>query len=236
MSTVVNPTQIWNSSFNTQSLRIVALGDSLVYGYGDLVGGGWVERLRRQWMGQENGHVLYNLGVRGDRTHQVAQRLEGEYRYRGELRNRVPDLIMLSVGVNDSARLRRANGRLFTDFETYQQEIENLLDEAQQLCPVYFVGMVPVDEAKMPFIDCFYFNHFDQYRYKEVTKKACHSRNIPYLDIFDLWLGRGENYVKSRLINDGLHPNVKGYESLYEDIINWQALQQLNMSNVSAIV
>ena len=53
MSTVVNPTQIWNSSFNTQSLRIVALGDRLVYGYGDLVGGGWVERLRRQWMGRK---------------------------------------------------------------------------------------------------------------------------------------------------------------------------------------
>ncbi|MGK7956877.1 MAG: GDSL-type esterase/lipase family protein [Crocosphaera sp.] len=236
MSTAANPTQIWNSSFNTQSLRIVALGDSLVYGYGDIAGGGWVERLRRQWMAQQEGHVLYNLGVRGDRTHQVAERLEGEYRYRGELRNRVPDLIMLSVGVNDSARLRRPNGRLFTDFETYQQEIENLLDKAQQLCPVYFVGMVPVDEEKMPFIDCFYFNHFDQYRYKEVTKKACQSRNIPYLDIFDLWLGRGENYVKSRLINDGLHPNVKGYESLYEDIVNWEALQRLNISNLSAIV
>ena len=235
MSTVTNPTQIWKSSFNTQSLRIVALGDSLVYGYGDPVGGGWVERLRRQWMAQENGHVLYNLGVRGDRTHQVAERLEGEYRYRGELRNRVPDVIMLSVGVNDSARLRRSNGRSFTDFEAYQQEIENLLDKAQQLCPVYFVGMVPVDEEKMPFIDCFYFNHFDQYRYKEITKKACQSRNIPYLDIFDLWLGRGENYVKSRLINDGLHPNVKGYESLYVDILNWQGLQQLNMSNVSAM-
>ncbi|WP_107669277.1 GDSL-type esterase/lipase family protein [Cyanothece sp. BG0011] len=236
MSTVATPSQIWNSSFNQQSLRIVALGDSLVYGYGDPVGGGWVERLRRQWMAQEKGHVLYNLGVRGDRTHQVAQRLEGEYRYRGELRNRVPDVIMLSVGVNDSARLRRPDGRLFTDFETYQQEIENLLDQAQQLSPVYFVGMVPVDEEKMPFIDCFYFNHFDQYRYKEVTKKACQSRNIPYLDIFDLWLGRGEDYVKSRLINDGLHPNVKGYESLYDDILNWQALQQLNMSSVSAIV
>ncbi len=236
MSTLVTPTQIWNSSFNQQSLRIVALGDSLVYGYGDPVGGGWVERLRRQWMAQEKGHVLYNLGVRGDRTHQVAERLEGEYRYRGELRNRVPDVIMLSVGVNDSARLRRPNGRLFTDFETYQLAIENLLDKAQQLCPVYFVGMVPVDEEKMPFMDCFYVNHFDQYRYKEVTKKACQARNIPYLDIFDLWLGRGEDYVKSRLINDGLHPNVKGYESLYEDILNWQGLQQLNMSNLSAIV
>ena len=236
MSTVTTSTQIWNSSFNTQSLRIVALGDSLVYGYGDPVGGGWVERLRRQWMAQEKGHVLYNLGVRGDRTHQVAERLEGEYRYRGELRNRVPDVIILSVGVNDSARLRRPNGRLFTDFETYQEEVENLLDKAQQLCPVYFVGMIPVDEEKMPFIDCFYFNHFDQYRYKEVTKRACQSRNIPYLDIFDLWLGRGENYVKLRLINDGLHPNVKGYESLYEDIINWQGLQQLNISNISATV
>ncbi|MEL4893844.1 GDSL-type esterase/lipase family protein [Crocosphaera sp. Alani8] len=236
MTTFATPRQKWNSSFNTASLRIVALGDSLVYGYGDTVGGGWVERLRRGWMGQKNGHVLYNLGVRGDRIYQVEERLEGEYRCRGELRNRVPDVIMLSVGVNDSARLRRPDGRLFTEFDTYQQQIENLLDKAQQLCPVYFVGMVPVDEQKMPFMDCFYFNNFDQYRYKEVTKKACHSRNIPYLDIFDLWLGRGEDYVKLRLTNDGLHPNVKGYESLYEDIINWQALQKLNLGNVSAIL
>ncbi|XTZ11482.1 MAG: GDSL-type esterase/lipase family protein [cyanobacterium endosymbiont of Rhopalodia inflata] len=223
MQTVEKTTRIFKSPVKSQPLKIVALGDSLVYGHGDPVGGGWVERLRRQWMRDlQTGHVLYNLGIRGDRVSQVSERLEGEFRYRGELRNQVPNLIILSVGLNDSPRLGQRNGRLFTDFTVFEQQINHLLHQAQQLCPAIFIGMVPVDEEKMPFLGCFYFNHFDQYRYKEATKKACNNFNIPYLDIFDLWLGRGEDWFRSRLTSDGLHPNVAGYKSLLEDIIDWQ--------------
>ena len=213
---------------HSHPLKVVALGDSLVYGFGDPEGGGWVERLRRQWMMPSSpGHVLYNLGVRGDRVCQVAQRLEQEFRHRGELRNRVPDAIVLSVGVNDTARLARPNGRNHTDFEDFKAEMAALLDRAQQLCPVFFVGMVPVDEAKMPFLDCFYFNHADQYRYKEATRLASQAREIPYLDIFDLWMGRGEEWVRSRLTEDGLHPNVAGYQSLLQDVLKWDAMIDL---------
>ncbi|WP_267383427.1 GDSL-type esterase/lipase family protein [Cyanobacterium sp. uoEpiScrs1] len=228
MPTVGQPTQLVRSSIKSYPLKIVALGDSLVYGHGDPVGGGWTDRLRRKWMGDlQTGHVLYNLGIRGDRVSQVAERLEGEFRYRGELRNQVPDLIILSVGVNDSPRLGQPNGRPFTDFTIFEQQVGHLLHRAQQLCPVIFVGMVPVDEVKMPFLGCFYFNHFDQYRYKEATKKACNSLNIPYLDIFDLWLERGESWLQSSLSPDGLHPNVVGYKSLLRDIINWQYMSSL---------
>ncbi|BAT51444.1 Lipolytic enzyme, G-D-S-L [Nostoc sp. NIES-3756] len=208
-----------------QPLKIIALGDSLVYGFGDPEKGGWVEQLRRWWMlPGSSGHVLYNLGVRGDRTQQVAQRLEVEFRHRGELRNRVPDLIILSVGVNDSARLARPNGRNHTDFAVFESEIAALLDQAQQLCPILFVGMVPVDEAKMPFVNCFYFNHADQYRYKEATRIACNQRQIPYLDIFDQWMARGDTWRNKRLTQDGLHPNTLGYQSLLEDVIHWEPL------------
>lgn len=121
-----------------QPLKIVVLGDSLVYGFGDPEGGGWVERLRRQWMSPEaSGHVLYNLGVRGDGVRQVAQRLEHEFRHRGELRHKVPDAIVLSVGVNDSARLGHSKGRNFTAFEDFQPDLSALLDQAQQLCAVF---------------------------------------------------------------------------------------------------
>lgn len=208
-----------------QPLKIVALGDSLVYGFGDPDKGGWVEQLRRWWMLPDSaGHVLYNLGVRGDRTQQVAQRLEVEFRHRGELRNRVPDLIILSVGVNDSARLARPNGRNYTDFTVFESEIASLLDMAQQLCPVLFVGMMPVDESKMPFLDCFYYNHSDQYRYKEATRLACLKRRIPYLDIFEKWMERSETWRLQRISEDGLHPNTLGYQTLLEDVIHWQAL------------
>jgi lysophospholipase L1-like esterase len=206
------------------SLRVIALGDSLVYGFGDPIGGGWVERLRRLWMSPEQpGHAIYNLGIRGDRVIQVSERLEQEFRYRGELRNKLPDLIILSVGVNDSPRLGRKNGRNLTEFEDFQLHIADLLDQAQKLCPVIFVGMVPVDESKMPFMDCFYYNREDQYRYKNATKAACAARAIPYLDIFDLWMGRGEQWCQAQISGDGLHPNVTGYQSLLEDVVNWEA-------------
>lgn len=218
------------NQFNGQPKKVIALGDSLVYGFGDPEGGGWVERLRRHWMmPNSHGHVLYNLGVRGDRVSQVAQRLESEFRYRGELRNRVPDAIILSVGVNDSAKVGRPNGRNHTDFASFQVEIANLLDRALSLCPVFFVGMVPVDEAKMPFLGCMYFNLTEQYRYKEATRLACQQRQIPYLDIFERWMQKDDEWRRSRISEDGLHPNGLGYQSLLQDVTSWE-----NMANLSA--
>jgi lysophospholipase L1-like esterase len=174
-----------------------------------------------------SGHALYNLGIRGNTVSQVHGRLAQEFRQRGELRNRFPDLILLSVGVNDSPRLGSPGGKQLTDLATFQLQLTNLLTSAQKLCPVLFVGMTPVDESRMPFLDCFYYNHRDQYHYKEITKEACHAYHIPYLDIFDLWLGRGTAWVGSHLSSDGLHPNVKGYQVLLEDVINWEPISQI---------
>ncbi len=221
----INKSISFRECYHNYPLKIIALGDSLVYGFGDPEGGGWVERLRRQWMSSEQpGHVLYNLGIRGDRVVQVSERLEQEFRYRGELRNRVPDRIILSVGVNDSARLRNLNSKNYTQLSEFKTEIFQLLLRSRQLCPVLFVGMTPVDETKMPFLDCFYFNHQDQYRYKEATKLVCQQFEIPYLDIFDLWMARGENWVRSQLSSDGLHPNSQGYQNLLQDVVSWEAM------------
>lgn len=220
-----------SSARSHQPLRITAFGDSLIYGYGDPIHGGWVEQLRRRWMGTASGHVLYNLGVRGDTAAQVNQRLEQEFLLRGELRNKRPDLIILSVGVNDSPRV---GNRRLTDFDRFKLEMINLLDKAQNLCPVMFVGMVPVDESKMPFLDCLHFNHDDQFRYKEATKSACQVRDIPYLDIFDIWQARGQDWICDRLHTDGLHPNTEGYQSIFQELLNWQPLIHLEqISNPS---
>jgi lysophospholipase L1-like esterase len=234
MQTLVAPASARLRQTNPQPLKIVALGDSLVYGFGDHEGGGWVERLRRNWMLPGSpGHVLYNLGVRGDRVAQVGQRLESEFRNRGELRNKVPDTIILSVGVNDSARLARPDGRNYTNIEDFKAQLGSLLDCAQQLCPVLFVGMVPIDESKMPFLDCFYYNLADQYRYKQATRQATQARGIPYLDIFELWMEQGNDWMRSRLSEDGLHPNVAGYQTLLQNVLAWEAMQSLSKTRLT---
>jgi lysophospholipase L1-like esterase len=218
-----------------QPLRIVALGDSMIYGFGDPEGGGWVERLRRRWMSLDSsGHVLYNLGVRGDGVRQVAQRLEQEFRYRGELRHRVPDAIVLSVGVNDSARLGHRNGRNSMLFEDFQSDLADLLDHAQRLCSVFFVGMTPVDEARMPFANCLYYSHADQWSYNEATRLACLERQIPYLDVLDQWMDRGDSWWRSRLSADGLHPNSDGYAALLQDFLSWDAVRSWMTTSVIA--
>lgn len=207
----------------SHGLRVVAIGDSLVYGYGDPIGGGWVERLRRQWMQPSNpGHAIYNLGVRGNRARQVVDRLEQEYRLRGELQNRLPDLILLSVGVNDSPRLGRPDGRNLTDYGDFYDDMATLLDEAGKLCPILFIGMVPVDESQMPFMDCLYYNHQDQRRYKDVTRHLCQERQIPYLDVFESWMQQSQEWRRSRLTEDGLHPNSLGYQVLLQAVCEWQ--------------
>jgi lysophospholipase L1-like esterase len=203
-------------------LRVVALGDSLIYGFGDPEGGGWIERLRRQWMSPNSpGHALYNLGVRGNGVRQVSQRLEDEFRHRGELRHRVPDVIILSVGVNDSARVGKLGGRNFTPFDQFESDLNVLLDKAQSLCPVLFVGMTPTDESKMPFSEILYYNLAEQQRYKEATRLACLKRQMPYLDLLNLWLSRGDEWWRSRLCPDGLHPNPLGYAAILQDFLAW---------------
>jgi lysophospholipase L1-like esterase len=221
-----SPAALETLRLKTTTQRFIAIGDSVIYGYGDHDGGGWVERLRRTWM-QHNGPVLYNLGVRGDGVHRVIQRLEFEFQQRGEIRNQVPDGIIVSVGMNDSPRLGRPDGRNFIPFEAFEVAIAQLLEQSQRLCPVWFVGMPPVDESKMPFMGCLYYNHADQYRYNEATRLACEARHIPYLDVFDLWRSRGAQWCKAHMMADGLHPNVQGYEALLEDVLSWNAIPNI---------
>ncbi|MGD1854277.1 MAG: GDSL-type esterase/lipase family protein [Leptolyngbyaceae cyanobacterium] len=207
--------------------KVVMVGDSLIYGYGDTEGGGWVERLRRQWMDpSEPGPIIYNLGVRGDGVQRVSARLQREFELRGELRRQVPDLLVLSVGLNDSARLGQPTGRPMTDEVTFTRELHGLLDQAVQLCPTFFVGMVPVNEAAMPYADILHFSNDDQAHYSQMTRNACEARQIPYLDLYQRWRAQGERWCHERLSSDGLHPNVLGYRTLMADVLGWQPLMR----------
>jgi lysophospholipase L1-like esterase len=134
---------------------------------------------------------------------------------------------IFSVGLNDSARVQSFQGRNYTEFNDFETALHGMLDQAQRMCNVLFVGMVPVDEGKMPFQGCLYYTLADQFRYKEATRLACLERNIPYLDLFEIWLNRGESWWKPRLCCDGLHPNVIGYEALLQDICQWEPIQKL---------
>ncbi len=207
----------------THPKKVIAMGDSLVYGYGDSEGGGWVERLRLGWMNPDQpGPIFYNLGVRGDGVAQVAHRLTQEFAGRGELRHRTPDVLVLSVGVNDSAKAGKPTGRPVTDLATFERLVDQLLTEASLLCPVFFVGMVPVNEAAMPFANILYFSRAEQALYRDITRRLCEVHAVPYLDLLQEWSHQDEGWLRDRLHADGLHPNVLGYRTILQAVQSWE--------------
>jgi len=55
--------------------------------------------------------VLQNLGVRSDGLERLSARIRSEFKVRGELRQQVPQGLLIGVGINDAAMVARPDGR-----------------------------------------------------------------------------------------------------------------------------
>ncbi|MFN7227882.1 MAG: GDSL-type esterase/lipase family protein [Synechococcaceae cyanobacterium] len=202
--------------------KLVVLGDSGTYGWGDPLEGGWCERLRRHWMDLPGGPVLYNLGVRGDGLERVAARLPLEVGCRGELRRQRPQGILLAVGLNDTARVGRADGRYQLDAEAFRFGFSQLLRQARPLAPVMVLGLTPVLESEMPFAAALWYSLADVHRYEAVLEEVCMEADVPFLPLLEhLLADRSWGHC---LCSDGLHLNTEGHRRIYERVRGWPAL------------
>jgi lysophospholipase L1-like esterase len=202
--------------------KLAVVGDSGVFGWGDAEEGGWCERLRRHWMGLPEGPVLYNLGVRGDGLERVAARLQGEVGARGELRRQTPQGILLAVGLNDTARVGRPDGRPQLAPEAFLFGLQQLLREAQRLAPVMVLGLTPVVEDAMPFAEVLWYSLADVRVYEALLEEACMEANVPFLSVLEAFLA--EPRWSQWLAMDGLHCNSEGHRFLFERVRRWPAL------------
>jgi lysophospholipase L1-like esterase len=202
--------------------KLVVLGDSNAYGWGDPENGGWCELLRRHWMGLPGGPVLYNLGVRGDGLERLAARLPAEVGCRGELRRRGPQGILINVGLNDTARVGRPDGRHQLAPEAFLFGLQQVLRQATALAPVLVLGLTPVDEAVMPYAGCLWYDLATVGRYERLLEEACLEADVPFLPL----LARLQDDPRwLRLVDgDGLHLNPAGHQRIYEHVRQWPAL------------
>ena len=202
--------------------KLIVLGDSGVYGWGDPEEGGWCERLRRHWMALPDGPVLYPLGVRGDGLERVAARLEREVHCRGELRRQIPHGILLAVGLNDCARVGRPDGRPQLDAEGFLFGLQQLLLQARRIAPVLVLGLTPVDEAVMPYADVLWYGLDQVRRYEGLLEEACLEADVPFLPLLNSLLD--DPAWPGWLGTDGVHLNSDGHRQVYERVRHWPAL------------
>lgn len=202
--------------------KLIVLGDSGVYGWGDPEEGGWCERLRRHWMGLPGGPVLYGLGVRGDGLERVRARLHQEVSGRGELRRQLPQGILLAVGLNDTARVGRSDGRHQLDPAAFLFGLQELLAQATALAPTLVLGLTPVLEEAMPFAEVLWYQLDTIRLYESLLEEAAQEADVPFLPLLESFLQ--EAGWQDWLCSDGLHLNSVGHAHVAARLQRWPAL------------
>ena len=202
--------------------QLVVIGDSGVLGWGDRLAGGWCERLRLSWMQLPEAPVVYPLGVRGDGLERVNARWRTEWACRGELRRKVPDAVLLSVGLNDTARVGSRDGRQQLTPEAFVFGLSQLLDEIRQSASVMVMGMTAVDEHVMPYAECLWYSNNDIEAMEAATAEACRDIDVPFLSLHGDMLAEPD--WLTWMEPDGIHLNSDGHGWIERKISAWPAL------------
>ncbi|WP_269622865.1 GDSL-type esterase/lipase family protein [Prochlorococcus marinus] len=213
---------------NPPPKQLIVIGDSSVYGWGDSLGGGWCERLRKNWMSNPGYPVVYPLGVRGDGLEKIAKRWAKEWQCRGEYRRNFPSGILIAVGLNDTARIGRIDGRPQLSSDAFRFGLEELLKRIKKTTYVMVLGLTPVIEKKMPFAQCLWYSNKACFQYERLIEECCLVLDIPFLPTYQEI--REQPLWENLICDDGIHLTSKGHICIYEKVVNWSPLENWGKS------
>lgn len=190
---------------HTMIQEVLVFGDSIVMGLWDEQGG-WAERL---WKGRSR--IVYNLGVDGNTSDDVAARFLSEARARGIRKNSV---VIFAVGANDSSRMNSAHR---VELAKYSSNMSDLIDNAKRYTEkIYCVGIGPIDQSKtVPFIleKSISFYTADKNEYDMALEKLCRTKGVEYISLRD-------SGVEQFLSEDGVHPLTPGHAIIAQKVLD----------------
>lgn len=194
---------------------IIALGDSITFGRFDESKGGWVSRLKKYYESKDIFHAVYNLGVPGDNSKRLLQRIDIECSSRARyIWKEDKHLILIAIGINDS-RGYESPDNLDVPPEEYEENVLKIISIAKKHTKdVAIIGITPVDESITSPFENTYFTNVRIEEYNDILKTICKKEKILFIDIYNEM--KKTNYTK--LLADGLHPNSAGYDKMYEII------------------
>jgi lysophospholipase L1-like esterase len=194
---------------------ILAFGDSITFGRGVVPSTGWANKLKKYFESKEFYNGFYNLGIPGDSSNELLQRIETELKARvNYYRKDNTFIVLIAIGINDSRGLGNPN-KLQTSPKQYENNMKKIIKIAKKHTKnVILIGLSPVDESLMPFEDTYFSNQTIQ-KFNHILQEVSKKNNLLYCDMYNKLI-KQKNYPK--LLVDGVHPTDKGYKLMYEII------------------
>src|SRR5438105_4369403 len=123
--------------------RIVAIGDSIIYGRLDSQESGWTGMLR-VWLEShiDDTSAVFNLGIGGNTSRDVLERVPVE------VEPRSPNCVVVGIGTNDSRR-QDADSPTELPVEDFADNVRKIIKAVAAPDRLILVaGLLPVDEAR----------------------------------------------------------------------------------------
>ncbi|MCO6043927.1 GDSL-type esterase/lipase family protein [Aeoliella sp. ICT_H6.2] len=187
--------------------RIAFFGSSSIYGTADDEAGGFVNRFRLWYESIDNRHRVYNLGIWGEQTRSLIDRIAPE------AARRRPHLIMVYPGFNDCRRQGFAEAPNAVPLPRFREAMQELISNAQAITETVVMTGYPFDESRTsPYLDTD--SHYllrDAEDYSSALVAVARRCQAGVLDLFTQLQCVDMN---SLLAPDGLHCNAQGHEKL----------------------
>ena len=188
-------------------------GDSITYGEYDGVFGGWVDILKRYALQKynegSNELILFNLGIGGETTEGLLNRMSHEMKARNSADG---NIIFLGYGAND---LANKDGNQLVNPEQFKTNIEIAVQNAKQYSKdIFLVSILPLSEnidSKVSPTGKLRTND-NVLIYNQILKTIATENSLNYIDFHSVFLQDKEILLSK----DGVHPNEKGYGMMAE--------------------
>jgi len=174
---------------NTNGIKIVAIGDSITYGYPYEPALSWFDMVTKQFNIKS-----INQGINGDTTDGMLSRFA-----RDVLRNK-PSHVIIMGGTND------AYARVAVD------EVISNIQAMVELAVAN--GIIPILGMPIPCNDLEEEKLLGQYR--EEMREFARDNNIKVIDFHKTMVDDSGVNIKEGLHCDGVHPSAAGYEAMTE--------------------
>jgi lysophospholipase L1-like esterase len=185
---------------------ILCFGDSITFGIGEQPAKGWCGRLKDFLEKKDPYNYVYNLGIPGDTSQGVLERIDVECKRRIRYkRERDKATIIIAIGTND---IKFKDGLHQISEDDFESNIKCIIEVAKKYTSNIFVlQMPPVHSTRARSWEGNDYKNSDIDRRNNILKRIS-----------------GEYYVSLNFedwdekLPDGLHSNTEGYDEMFAQI------------------